>query len=187
MAEKKETIADILYLRQGVYNPLLRFAFTNIAESELVSAWNSEPIKIPAGRTVELPHHLAAKLTKELVDSIMIGNAKLNEIEFYKNNQNAMPNTYRAPSSLGVPAARLVWEEKICRLLAPEEESPETQLMRIKIKEELLHDLKAEPSSGSPLDNAPKSIKEFADLEVKDKDTAEKTPMKLKEVSKNKK
>lgn len=181
--DKKESLQDLLYIRQGIYNPTLRFAFTNITEEEFVSAWNGEPIKIPAGHTVELPHHLAAKLTKELVDKIMIGNAKLNEIEFYKNNPNSMPNTYRAPNSLGVPAARKVWEDQICRLLAPDEESPQTQLMRIKIKEELMRDLKAEPASGSPLDNAPK-LEEFADLTSGKEEKVEKAPMKLKTVKK---
>jgi len=187
MDKKEQTLQEILYIRQGIYNPMLRFAFTNITESEFTSAWGGEPIKIPAGHTVELTHHLAAKLTKELVDMIMIGNAKLNEIEFYKNNQNAMPNTYRAASSLGVPAARKVWEDQICRLLAPDEESPQTQLMRIKIKEELMRDLQAQPSAGSPLDNAPKSLGEFADLNIDKEQEIEKAPMELKTVSKTKK
>jgi hypothetical protein len=185
--EKEQTLQELLFIRQGIYNPLLRFAFTNITEEEFTSAWGGEPIKIPAGHTVELPHHLAAKLTKELVDKIMIGNAKLNEIEFYQKNQNAMPNTYRAASSLGVPGARKVWEDQICRLLAPDEESPQTQLMRIKIKEELLRDLKAEPATGSPLDNAPAGLGEFADLTADKETKAEKAPMKLKEVPKSKK
>lgn len=179
MEKKEETLQDLLYIRQGIYNPMLKFAFTNITEEEFVSAWGGEPIKIPAGLTVELPHHLAAKLTKELVDKIMIGNAKLNEIEFYKNNPNVQMNTYRAASSLGVPAARKVWEDKIVHLMAPDEESPQTQLMRIKIKEELMRDLKAEPSSGSPLDNAPK-LSEFADLGAHKEEVQEKAPMKLK-------
>lgn len=183
MAESKaETLQDLLFIRQGIYNPMLKFAWTNITEEQFISAWNGEPIKIPAGHTVELPHHLAAKLTKELVDKIMIGNAKLTEIEYYQKNQNAMPNTYRAPSSLGVPAARKIWEDQICHLMAPDEESPQTQLMRIKIKEELLRDLKAEPSSGSPLDNAPK-LTEFADLTTTHEKTIEVKPeVKLKEV-----
>lgn len=185
--DKKNNIADVLYIRQGIYNPMLRFAWTNISEEEFISAWGGEPIKIPAGHTVELPHYLAAKLTKELVDKIMIGNAKLNELEHYTKNPNLMPNTYRAPSSLGVPAARAVWENQICRQLAPDEESPQTQLMRIKIKEELLRDLKAEPASGSPLDNAPKGINEFADLNAEKEIKLEQAPMKLKTVSKTKK
>lgn len=170
---------DLLNPKTGIFNPLLRFAFTNITEEEFVSAWNSEPIKIPAGKTVELPHYLAVKLTKELVDKIMIGNAKLNEIEFYKNNPNAMPNTYRAPSSLGVPAARKVWEDKICKLLDTDPNSSEAQLARLGIKEQILNDIKAEPTGGSPLDNAP-ALTEFADLTAPKEEKVEKAPMKLK-------
>lgn len=178
--EKQQTLQELLYIRQGIYNPMLKFAFTNITEETFTSAWGGEPIVISAGNTVELPHHLAAKLTKELVDKIMIGNAKLNEVEFYKNNPNVQINTYRAPSSLGVPAARKTWEDQIVHLMAPDEESPQTQLMRIKIKEELLRDLKAEPSTGSPLDNAPKNLGEFADLNTDKILTIEVAPMKLK-------
>ncbi len=187
MDKKEKTLQDYLYIRQGIFDPTIKFAFTNITEEEFVSAWNNEPIKIPAGHTVELPHHLAAKLVKELVDKIMIGNAKLNEVEYYSKNVNALPNTYRAPSSLGVPAARKVWEDKICHLMAPDEESPQTQLMRIKIKEELMRDLSAEPSNGSPLDNMPKNITEFADLSKGKEEAVEKAPMKLKTVKQPKK
>lgn len=186
MAEKQKTIADILYIRQGIYNPLLRFAFTNISEEEFVSSWGGQPINIPAGMTVELPHHLASKLTKELVDKIMIGNAKLNEVEFYKNNPNVQINSYRAPSSLGVPAARLVWEDQICKQLEVDEDSPQVQLQRLGIKEQLLNDLKAEPSTGSPLDNAP-ALSEFADLTAPKEEQVEKPVMKLKSTKSPKK
>ncbi len=150
MADKN----DVLH-PEGIYNPLLRFAFTNISEEELVSAWDGQPIKVPAGMTIELPHHLAVKLTKELVDKIMIGNAKLNEVEFYKNNPNAQMNTFRSSSSLGVPAARKVWEEQICRQMEVDEESPQVQVMRSNIRAELMKDLSAEPSQGNPLQGAP--------------------------------
>lgn len=178
---KAETIDTLLHPKQGIYNPTLKFTFTNITEEEFVSAWNSEPIKIPAGRTVELPHYLAVKLTKELVDKIMIGNTKLNEVEFYKNNPNSMPNTYRAPSSLGVPAARKVWEDQICKLMNVDPDSPEVQLQRLGIKQQLIDDLNAVPSTGSPLDNAP-SLSEFADLTAPKQEEAPKTEIKLKKV-----
>lgn len=167
---------DYVLTPEGVFNPLLRFAFTNITEEPFVSAWDGSPINVPAGATIELPHHLAVKLTKELVDKIMIGNAKLDEVT------KDQPY-YRSPigSSLGVPAARRVWEDKICRQLEVDEESPQIQVMRAKIREELMHDLKAEPSSGSPLDNAPASMSEFADL-TKKEETAEKAPMKVQQI-----
>lgn len=161
---KIETIDELLHPKMGIYNPLLRFAFTNITEEEFVSAWNSEPIKIAAGKTVEVPHHLAVKFTKELVDKIMIANAKLNEVEFYKNNPSFQINAYRAPSSLGVPGARKVWEEKICTLIDTDPNSAEAQLQRLGIREQIMKDISAQPSQGSPLDNAPASVTEFSDL-----------------------
>ncbi len=176
---KEETMDTLLHPRQGIYNPTLRFSFTNITEEEFLSAWGGEPIRIPAGRTVELPHYLAVKLVKEMVDKIMIGNAKLNEIEFYKNNPNVQLNTYRAASSLGVPAARKIYEDQICKLLVVDQDSPEVQLQRLGIKQQILSDLKAEPSSGSPLDNAPR-LEEFADLTNTVKDETPKKEVKLK-------
>ena len=150
---------------EGLYNPLYKFAFTNITETPFTIMWDSKVVTtVPAGQTVELPHYLAVSCTKQLVDSIMIGHAKLNEIEYYKNNPNTQPNMYRASSSLGVPAARKVWEDQICRLMETDEESPQVQIMRATIREELTKDLSAQPSQGSPLENAPTSLSDFADL-----------------------
>jgi len=167
------TTPDVLH-PQGLYNPLLRFAFTNITEEPLVSMWDGSPITVPTGATIELPHHLAVKLTKELVDKIIIGNAKLDEVTRNKEN-------FRSPigMSLGVPAARKVWEDQICRELAVDEESPQIQVMRAQIREELTRDLSSEVSK-QPV-HTPSSISEFAELgreEVK----AEKAPIRLKTI-----
>lgn len=159
---------------EGLYNPALRFAFTNITETPFESKWNSSPIIVPAGVTIELEHHLAVKLTKELVDKIIMGEAKLDEVT--KNKEG-----YRSPigMSLGVPAARRIWEDKICRQLAVDEESPEIQIMRAKIKEELLADLSTE-TSREPVPT-PSNLSEFAELgAVQEK--VEKKPMRVKVV-----
>lgn len=172
----------ILGKDDGMFNPALRFAFTNITSEDFVSAWGGSEIRVKAGETIELPHHLANKLTDELVDKIMIGNAKLDEIEYYKNNPNTRPLEYRSPSQLGVPAARRVWEDQIVRELEVDEESPEIQVMRAQIREEVLNDLKAE-SSSAPV-QAPTSLSEFAEL-GKDKSVekeAKKPPMRTKKI-----
>lgn len=163
----------------GIYNPTLRFAFTNITTEDFVSAWGGSPITVKAGQSVELPHHLADKLTDELVNHIMIGKAKLDEIEYYKKNPNTEINKYRAASSLGIPAARKIWEDQIVRPLAIDEESPEIQVMRAQIKEELQSDMQKENST-APV-SVPSSLVEFAELkegqiEVK----PEPTPLKVK-------
>lgn len=155
-------MSSILGKDEGLYNPALRFAFTNITMEDFTSAWGGSPIIVKAGETIELPHHLADKLTDQLVDQIMIGEAKLNEVEYYKSHPGTRINDYRAPSMLGVPAARKVWEDQIVRELAVDEESPQLQVMRAQIKEELLADLNAETST-APVP-VPTSIEEFAEL-----------------------
>lgn len=147
---------------EGVYDPSLRFAFTNITEEDFHSAWDSSPIIVKPGETIELPQYLAVKLTRELVDKIMIGNAKLNEVEYYKKYPGTTPNSYRAPSSLGIPEARKVWEDQICRQLAVDEESPQVQVMRAQIKAQLKEDLARETANGPVA--VPNSLEEFADL-----------------------
>jgi len=86
---------------EGLYNPLLRLRFTNISESPFTIMWDNKVVTtLKGGETVELPHYLAVVATKALVDSIMIGNAKMDEIAYYKANPNTQPNMYRAASSL---------------------------------------------------------------------------------------
>lgn len=164
---------------EGVYNPALRFAFTNITQEDFTSAWDKSPIVVKPGETIELPQYLAVKLTRELVDKIMIEGVKLNEVEYYKKNPGTIPNSYRAPSQLGIPEARKVWEDQICRQLAVDEESPQVQVMRAQIKAELKADLEKEASS-SPV-KVPTSLEEFADLTAKPKE-AVKAPLKTKKI-----
>lgn len=179
----KETLLN----PEGLYNPLLKFAFTNITEAPFDIIWDGKIVTtLKSGETVELNHYLAVASTKRLVDLIMIGNAKLNELEYYKNNPNTQPNLYRATSSLGVPAARKVWEDQICRVMEVDEESPQVQIMRATIREELMNDLSAQPSSGSPLDNAPKSIADFSDLNAPKDEIPKQSPIKVKKIAKPK-
>lgn len=166
---------------EGLYNPSLRFAFTNITDEDFVSYWGGQPITIKAGRSVELQHHLAVKLTKELVDKIMQGEAKLDEIKYYQNNPNTAPNAYRSNKGglLGIPAARKVWEDKICRLMQLDEESPEVQIMRAELRAELMENQNREVSR-DPVP-VPSSLAEFAEL-GKEVPKAEKKPLRVKEI-----
>lgn len=170
-------MSSLIGKNEGMYNPAKRFAFTNILEEDFTSYWNGSPIVIKAGQTVELPHHLADKLTDEIVNKIMITNVKINEVEYYQKNPNAAVNTYRAPSSLGVPQARKVWEDKVVRELAVDEESPEMQIVRAQIREELQADLSGKAST-EPV-RVPTSINEFAELGKADV-SIERKPLKVK-------
>jgi hypothetical protein len=171
---------------EGLYNPLLKFAFTNITETPFEIIWDGKIVTtLKAGETVELNHYLAVACTKRLVDMIMIGNAKLDELTYYKNNPNMQPNTYRAPNALGVPSARKVWEDQICRVMDTDEESPQVQIMRATIREELMKDLQAQPSQGSPLEGAPARVEDFADLtKPKVEEEVTPSPIKVKKIKK---
>lgn len=162
---------SFLEVKDGIYNPSLRFAFTNITDTEFVSYWDKKPIKIGSGVTVELPHHLAVKLTIELVDKIVIEKLKVLD-------ETILPIPL---SSLGVPAARKPYEDKILRQLADDEESPEIQILRAKIKEELINDLSKEVSKEQP--KAP-SFNDFADINKQPEAKPEKKSMRLKTISK---
>lgn len=172
-------MSQLLQKNQGLFDPSKRFAFTNITTEDFVSAWNGSPITIKAGVTVELPHHLANKLTDELVDKIIIGDAKLDEVT------KSQPY-YRSPigMSLGVPAARKVWEDQIVRELAVDEESPQVQVMRAELRAELEAELTKQPSR-EPIP-VPTSLSEFSELSNDGTTQAEapKKPLRVKEIKK---
>lgn len=94
-----KTIQDIIYF-EGMYNPALRFAFTNVLDKDFVSGWNSNPYIIKPNSTVKVPHHLAVKFTKEIVDILMD--------EDKKGLQKA------------VPAVRKAYEDRVLKFLPPE-------------------------------------------------------------------
>lgn len=171
----------------GTFDPSRRFAFTNITDEPLESAWDGQPIVIPPGRTVELPHHLANKLTDELVDKIIIGNVKREEEE-YKSVDPVNRAYFRSPSAgnLGVPSVRKELEDQIVRELAMDEESPEVQVMRAQLKEEVMADVKRSQEGTAPAEAISLGAGEFEDLNVpKGGVKAEKkvkAPLRIKEV-----
>jgi hypothetical protein len=172
---------------EGLFNPALRFAFTNITDDVFVSYWDKIPITVKPHETIEIGpttpivgvgHALAVKMTGELVDKIMINLAKMDEL-----NHKDIPY-YRSPdgTAMGVPAARQVWEVKILRELKSDEDSPSLQSLRNQLKEEILSrgDAHREPA---PI--MPKSIEEFADL-TKKPEEVKKPEAKVKKVRKPK-
>ena len=154
----------------GLFNPTLRFAFTNITDEDFVSYWDKVPIHVKPHETIELSamtpipgagHALAVKMTGELVNKIMINEAKMDELA----HENVP--YYRSPKggAWGIPALRKVWEDKILRELKPDEESPAIQAMRNQMKKEILTGGEEKQSAQPP--PVPKSIEEFADLTKK--------------------
>jgi hypothetical protein len=165
---------DYFLTPEGIFDPLARFAFTNITEEDFVTAWNGSPVTIKPGMTIEVGHSQAQNFTKQLVDKIIIGNAKLDELAKDKPYYVSPTATH-----LGIPAMRKVWEDKIVHQMKADEESPKTQLMRAQIKAELLADMSREPSGGSPV--LPASLGDFADL-VHSQDAPEKAPLQVKTI-----
>lgn len=113
-----KTIQDFLYF-DGMYNPVLRFGFTNVTDDVFHSGWNSQPYKVQPHQTVKLPHHLARKFTEELVDALM-----------KKDNKGMM---------IGVPAARKPYEDRILTIL-PSENSAELEIIKNDFLEEIKRD-----------------------------------------------
>lgn len=172
-------MTSFLDVKDGIYDPRKRFAFTNITDEVFNSKWDGSPIVVKSQQTVELPHHLAVKMTREIVDRIMIGAAKVDE-EAYKEKHPDAP-FYRSVKGMqmGIPEMRKPFEDAVLRELSVDEESPEIQVMRAQIKQELMADLSQEKSTGAP--HIPSSLAEFAELGKKTEE-APKPAIKLQEV-----
>ena len=170
-------MSSILQKNQGVFNNAMRYKVTNITKDPFTSYWGKNPVTLKPGQTVSVPQYLANKMVDEMVDKIMIEGVKQTEVDYYQRNPNAEINRFRAPNSLGVPAARKVWEDKILEELPIEEGSTEAQLLRLQIKEELEKDLKAEPST-EPVAVPQSAVGAFEGLPTEFAEIASKTPSK---------
>lgn len=142
---------------EGLYNPAYRFAFTNITAEPFTTYLDSVPLTVQPNQTIEIPHHLAEKMTKELVDQIMQGLAVMDDKGTKSQNQGM---------SLGVPAMRAVWEEKIVRQLEVNEESPQMQMLRMQIREEIKADMENAQKPAAPVTDININPTEFADLQT---------------------
>lgn len=180
---------SIIGKNEGLFNPTKRFAFTNITVEDFKSAWNSVPVVVKPGETIEISnvtpipgagHALAVLMTNQLIDQIIIGNAKLDEST--KNQPY-----YRSPQgmSLGVPAVREIWEKQIIRELDPEEESPALQTIRKQMREEIEQGISGKQET-EPV-HIPTSLNEFADLANVKKEMVEVSPVKTKKLGRPKK
>lgn len=155
-------MSSYLDKKEGIYTPGTRWSFTNITAEPFESKWGGIPVLVGPDETIEisditpfvglgLGECLSIKMTGELVDRIMMGVAKLDEVE--KNQPY-----YRSPKggALGVPAARKPWEDKILRRLETDEDSTETASIRAQFKAGLEADMSRkegisyEDNSGAP-------------------------------------
>lgn len=116
---KGKTVQDFLYF-EGMYNPAIRFAFTNVLSEDFVSFWNSRRYSVKPHQTVKLQHHLAVKFTKELVDRLMVQDKK--------------------EKMMGVPNARKEYEDKVLTLMPQTEDDMELQVIKDNFADEVRRD-----------------------------------------------
>lgn len=145
-----KTIQDFLYF-EGMYNPVLRFAFTNTLEHDFVSYWGGKRYIVKPGDTVKLPHYLAVKFTKEIVDQVM--------------------QEQKMGMSLGVPAMRKPFEDKVLSILPPEEGS-ELEVIKQEFVDQVLKDASKKP--GVPDEPVDTPELNFEDLRKKNFSEAKK-------------
>ncbi len=135
-----------LFIKTGTYDPRKRFNFTNIWDKDFTFYWAKIPITVKPGETVQLKHHLAVLATTQLVDTIMGEEIKKEEDAVKAKTDNYH---YRSPraGSIGVPAARKVYEDKILKEIPVEQgNDAELQVIRSQLAEEIKRDLAGENS-----------------------------------------
>lgn len=139
-------MSSFLDKKDGIFDPLKRFAFTNISDEPYTFQWGGIPTELDPGETIELPEYLALHATRGLVDNLMIGIARKDTEDKQKINP-----MYLAPNmagSLGIPAARKPFEDKILKELTYDASSDKTLgIKRQQIKEQLTRDMNIQPSA----------------------------------------
>lgn len=155
-----------LWLKSGVYDPTRQFEFTNITNEPFVFKWNNKPITVAAGEKVQLPHHLAVHATTMLVDKIMLDEVHAEEEKTKLETRNPYFRSARG-IMIGIPAKREPYENKILREL-DKKSGTDAELQVIRIREEILNDLKAEPAKKieKMSDLGISSLKEFEDINL---------------------
>lgn len=141
--------------KEGIYDPTKRGAFTNWSNEDFVGVWAGEGITIKAGQTVTLPEHLAIKFTGEFVDREMVKEEMSNFVPSVK-----WPTYEESEKTMvGIPSARTPYEKKTLKWLERSDESPEMQLLRMQVLDEIKKDFTASPSTEPP--RAPSSRKDI--------------------------
>lgn len=168
-------MSSFLDKKTGIFDPSKRYGFKNITENPFTFTWGGNPITVKPGDEVELPEHYALLATKNLVDQIMQEEAHAEEQEMKVKKNDPY---WRSPKGIavGIPAARKPYEDKILRELKLNEESPQVQVMRAQIKEQLMADLTNGQQPPAPIESAlggiaqmgnPTAPKEFSEIPQK--------------------
>lgn len=149
---------------RSLYDNSQRYRFTNIDDEEFIGMWDGRIfVTVPAGRSVTLPEAQAITYAKALCTRVML---KEEKSKFVPNMREATWEESQKTRT-GVPMARDPYEKRILQKLEQNEDTPELQVLRSEIREELLHDMQAQVSM-----DAPRGPAALSDLSlVKDKRT----------------
>ncbi len=163
-------MSSFLSKKEGIYDPGRRYSFTNISDQPFQLKWNSQVAGVlQPGESMELSdatpfpgsgngQALGYLFTKQLVDRIMFGEAKADEL--VKNTPY-----YRSPlaTRAGIPVERHPYEEKILKEL-PQSESMMKILLQQK-GDEITQDMLRQPGVSYAQQPAINEIpKNFADV-----------------------
>ena len=184
--ESKVMPNSFLEVTTGLYDKTKRFGFTNILDEDFTSYWDGDPITVPAHTTIELSnttpiigagHVLAVKMTKELVDKIMIEQIKVEDVEMKQKTNNPYAVSPKA-GSLGVPGARKYWEDQILVEYDPIKDPNAVKILQKQIIKEITEGNEMKPET------KPVSIPtpdQFAEIQSKNEQLT-KEPVKTKKV-----
>jgi hypothetical protein len=146
-------MSSFLDKKDGMFDPLKRYAFTNISDQPFTFKWNDKPATVDAGETVELPEYLALHATRGLVDQIMQDTARKDLLA--KQALNPMYTAPNVAGNMGIPAARKPIEDMILKEIPMDYSNDRTlDIKRQQVKEQLLADLSAQPSELGSLPTA---------------------------------
>lgn len=138
---------------RGMYDPRKRYGFKNITDEVFTFSWNGNPVSVKPQTEIELPEYMAIMATHKLVDQVM---GKLAQEDTERLRKEMKDHTARSPLgiAMGVPAARKVYEDKILRELKIDEQSPEIQVLRAQIKDQITNDIANGQKPPEPIESA---------------------------------
>lgn len=130
-----------LDLKEGIYNPLRRFAVTNTNDEMYELKWDGKVVaRLQPGDTVELPHHLAVIAATQIADLVIMKEVVADE----KENKSIPGYRSKIAYKLQVPDARKPYEDKIIKEIEVDTEAPQFQVIVAQKREELLSNLQQE-------------------------------------------
>lgn len=168
-------MSSFLDRKQGIYDLTKTYAVKNITDKPFTFRWNSNPMTIQPGKELNMPEHFMIVAVTKMVDEIMQEETRIEEVSMRKELRDPY---WRSPKgiSMGVPAARKVYEDKIVREVQLDDSDPQTQIRKVQLKEEIMGNILDGQKQPAPIEAALGGIastngsafpKEFADIGVK--------------------